>query len=63
MTTILVILAIGAVLGALFMRNSGDSVAGGAATGAMAAGYCMVQLLIPVFVLIVGFWLFRQIFG
>ena len=63
MTTILVILAIGAVIGVLFLRNRGDSVVGGAATGALAAGYCMIQLLIPVFVLIVGFWLFRQIFG
>lgn len=63
MTTILVILGIGAVLGMFFMRNSGDSVAGGAAAGALTAGYCMFQLLIPVFVLIVGFWLFRQIFG
>ena len=63
MTTVLVILAIGAVIGVFFMRDRGQSVASGAASGALMSGYCMLQLLLPVLFLLAGFWLFRQIFG
>lgn len=63
MTTILIILGIGAVLGVLFMRGSGDSVTEGAAAGAITAGFCMLQLIIPAVALLLGLWLLGKIFG
>ncbi len=62
MQTVLIILGIGAVLGLIF-RDRGSGVVQGAASGAAGAGFCMLQLLIPVLMLLAGFWLFGAIFG
>ena len=66
MTTVLVILAVFAVGGFLLSKFSGEnnsSALGSAAAGAFMGGSCIIQLLIPVFFLLAGLWLFNAIFG
>ena len=63
MTTILVILGIGAALGGIWAVSNKENPFSGMFAGAFMAGSCMLQLLIPVVVLLAGFVLLRMIVG
>ena len=66
METVLIILALfagGAFLFSLFSGDGLKAAMGSALGGAFMGGSCMLQLLIPVVLLMVGLWLFGAIFG
>jgi hypothetical protein len=63
MTIVLWILGVGAVIGVIFAIVNRESVFSGAAAGALVAGNCLFQLLVPAVVLVVGYWLLKQIMG
>ncbi len=66
MTTVLWIIGIFAAAGFLFTLLSGGSgkeAVEGAAAGAVHGFGCIVQLLLSVIPILLGLWLFGQIFG
>ncbi|MBQ1479849.1 MAG: hypothetical protein IIZ30_07415 [Sphingomonas sp.] len=63
MTTILVVLGIGVVIGALYAIANKESPIAGALTGGLVAGNCLFQLLIPAIILLVSLWFLGKIFG
>lgn len=63
MSTILIILGIGAAIGVILAIANKESPLAGAMHGGCMAGSCMVQLLIPVLMLLAGLWLLSAIVG
>ena len=66
METVLTIIAVVAIIGALigYFSSGGksDEAAAGAAAGAMMAGGCMVQLFIFGLMALAGLWLIKVVF-
>jgi hypothetical protein len=65
MTTVLIILGVSAAIFFLMSLFSGEGLKeslGAGLGGAFYGGACIIQLLIPVFVLLIGLWLFGAIF-
>lgn len=62
MGTILIILAIFAVGGAILAKSGGDSASAGALAGASAGGSCMLQLMLMALPVLAGLWLLSLIF-
>lgn len=63
MTTILIILGIGAALGAVYALGAKENPFAGALAGGMYAGGCLIQLIIPAIMVLVGLWLLHLIFS
>jgi hypothetical protein len=63
MTTILIVLGVAAVLGAIFAKMSGESATGGAAAGAWMAGSCVLQLAIMGVMALAGLYILKLIIG
>lgn len=63
METVLWILGIGALIGAIFSLAGKENPVEGAMMGGLMAGSCLVQLLAPIIFLLIGLFLFRSIFG
>lgn len=63
MEIILWILGIGAVIGVLVAVFSGENPLEGALQGGCMAGNCLLQLLIPAIMVLIGIWLLAQILG
>ena len=66
MEVVLIIIAVFAALAFLSAVFSGESLEDSLVSslgGAFAGVGCIIQLLIPVFLLLAGFWLFGKIFG
>ena len=71
MTVVWIIVGFAAVFGIVTFIGSSKGnpkerateAAGAAAAGAMFGGYCLLELLIPVIMLLIGIWLFGKIFG
>lgn len=63
METVLWILGTGAAIGVIISLMNKENPLEGAAVGGLMAGSCLVQLLVPVILFIVGLFLFRAIFG
>ncbi len=62
MVVVLWILGIGAVIGIVISLINKENPLEGAAVGGFMAGSCLLQLLVPVVMLLVGFWLFDALF-
>ncbi|WP_126516768.1 hypothetical protein [Sphingobium amiense] len=62
MDIVIGVILVGAILGAIFVKMSGEgTVVEGALQGGCAAGGCLLQLLIPAVALLLGLWLLRAI--
>lgn len=61
MGTILTILAVCAVIGAILSKMSGEGAVEGAVGGAFMGGSCMLQAIIAALPVLLGLWLLMQL--
>lgn len=71
MTIVWIIIGFAAVFGIIAFiisdkgspKDRASEAAGAAASGAVFGGYCLLQLIVPVIMFLIGIWLLSKIFG